>query len=256
MCEEGISITPRNDTALLPHPPSYNFDFIVTHPISCKMSSRSTSLKSKQSENKVYSCVYEGCGRSFSKKWNLHAHERVHTGIKPFECRHGCGQWYMWMSSRKGHEENKCHLSQTKSMSNSSPQSRSSNNGRKQKSSQKSKTQRPPPGKQSSNSTSHSRDSRQKAPSTRKEHGHRRSQGSGEDWLFFESTFGNSVGGGHGRKLSPADDLLSDEVMDTVLEYVQSGDRALEDVKLPECHHFTEMFMQRMVEAVDGSRGS
>lgn len=218
------------------------------------MSDRSTSLKSKQSGSRVHPCPYEGCGRSFSKKWNLHAHERVHTGIKPFECRHGCGQWYMWMSSRKGHEENKCHLSQTKSMSYSPPQSRSSSSGRKQKSSQKSRTQRPPPGKQSQNSTSYSRDSRQKTPSTRKENGHRGSQGSGEDWLYFESTFDNSTGGSHGRKLSPADDLLSEEVMETVLEYVRSGDRALTDVKLPECHHFTEMFMQRMTQAVDSSR--
>lgn len=208
--------------------------------------------KSRQTGDGVYKCFYANCGRSFSKKWNLHAHERVHTGVKPFECRHGCGQWYMWMSSRKGHEENKCHLSHPKSPPNSAHQSKSSSNGRKSKSSQKSKTQRPPPEKVTSSLTSHSRESRQKVSPQRKEHGNRRAGGSSENHLIFESTFDSSFRGAHGRKVSHADDLLSDEVMETVLDYARGGDWALRDVKLPECHHFTEMFMERMLR--DGAR--
>ncbi len=55
-------------------------------------------------------CKSEGCGKSFAKKWNLNAHERLHTGSKPFACRLGCGEHHMWMSSLKSHESRKCRL--------------------------------------------------------------------------------------------------------------------------------------------------
>lgn len=35
---------------------------------------------------------------------------RLHTGSTPFACRLGCGASYMWMSSRKGHELNRCRF--------------------------------------------------------------------------------------------------------------------------------------------------
>lgn len=55
-------------------------------------------------------CDHPGCGRAFAKKWNLQAHSRLHTGKKPFECCHGCGERLMWISSLKSHERRKCRL--------------------------------------------------------------------------------------------------------------------------------------------------
>lgn len=75
------------------------------------MSERRSARKPDRNAQKNFVCPYDDCKRAFSKKWNLQAHERLHTGALPFECRLGCGQFYMWMSSRKGHEQNKCKFS-------------------------------------------------------------------------------------------------------------------------------------------------
>ncbi|GAB0490859.1 hypothetical protein MMPV_002097 [Pyropia vietnamensis] len=50
----------------------------------------------------VFVCPVESCGRQFSKKWNLSAHSRLHTGARPFPCPR-CGRRYMWLSSLKSH---------------------------------------------------------------------------------------------------------------------------------------------------------
>lgn len=70
---------------------------------------RSLSPK-KAPPPKIFVCSSAKCGKRFSKKWNLQAHERLHTGSTPFKCRLGCGESYMWMSSRKGHELNRCRF--------------------------------------------------------------------------------------------------------------------------------------------------
>lgn len=64
--------------------------------------------KRKFDKNKRYSCSFLGCGKVFNKKWNLTAHQRVHSGDKPFECRLGCGKNFMWTSSRVHHEMRMC----------------------------------------------------------------------------------------------------------------------------------------------------
>ena len=42
--------------------------------------------REKCRNTRVYICKYEGCGKSFTKTWNLVYHFRVHTKEKPFVC--------------------------------------------------------------------------------------------------------------------------------------------------------------------------
>jgi hypothetical protein len=111
---------------------------------------RSKSSSAEPAETAHFACYVEGCGKLFTKKWNLKStkstpklsqcrrnapfstgvageriltsgfhsppfratrvglvatdHFRIHTGAKPYPCREGCGQSFMWMSSRKSHE--------------------------------------------------------------------------------------------------------------------------------------------------------
>lgn len=79
------------------------------------LSSEKAMVTTTVSDSKCrkFVCSTPGCGKRFSKKWNMQAHERLHTGSTPFSCRLGCGASYMWMSSRKGHELNRCRFSST-----------------------------------------------------------------------------------------------------------------------------------------------
>ena len=50
---------------------------------------------------KPYEC--KQCGKRFSQSWNLRTHKRVHTGEKPYECKH-CGKSFNEASSLRKHE--------------------------------------------------------------------------------------------------------------------------------------------------------
>lgn len=55
-------------------------------------------------------CEVKGCGKTFSKRSNLKAHMRIHSGILPFPCFFpGCTKRFRWKSSLKPHV--KMHLS-------------------------------------------------------------------------------------------------------------------------------------------------
>ena len=42
--------------------------------------------KATRRMNKVITCNYEGCGKQFTKSWNILDHFKVHTGDRPFVC--------------------------------------------------------------------------------------------------------------------------------------------------------------------------
>mmetsp|Transcript_33852 Transcript_33852/g.83012 ORF Transcript_33852/g.83012 Transcript_33852/m.83012 type:complete len:200 (+) Transcript_33852:381-980(+) len=49
-----------------------------------------------------YKC--DECDKTFSKKYNLRAHYRLHSGETPFKCNHpGCDKSFKWKSSLKSH---------------------------------------------------------------------------------------------------------------------------------------------------------
>lgn len=97
---------PNVSTALTPTHQSQNSSMLSTGKASRKHGS----------SVRPFLCSKPGCGKRFTKKWNMQAHERIHTGLTPFVCRLGCGAAYMWMSSRTSHEQKRCPFSRQNSM--------------------------------------------------------------------------------------------------------------------------------------------
>mmetsp|Transcript_1826 Transcript_1826/g.5516 ORF Transcript_1826/g.5516 Transcript_1826/m.5516 type:complete len:217 (-) Transcript_1826:40-690(-) len=51
-----------------------------------------------------YKCGFNGCGRSFSRRYNLRAHWRMHSGEEPYICQvNNCGMNFMWRSGLSNH---------------------------------------------------------------------------------------------------------------------------------------------------------
>jgi len=62
---------------------SINFDVLEGHQYEVVANPESENGES----NYNYICKYDGCGRTFTKTYNLVYHFRVHTNEKPFQCK-------------------------------------------------------------------------------------------------------------------------------------------------------------------------
>jgi Zinc finger, C2H2 type len=64
---------------------------------------KATVARQLDDGTRTHICVHPGCGKTFTKKYNLNAHLRLHSNEQPFECLK-CGKKFRWKSSITFHE--------------------------------------------------------------------------------------------------------------------------------------------------------
>lgn len=68
-------------------------------------SHESSRAGARHIQGEPHSFACDDCGKSFSRKWNLKVHQRLHQGERPFVCKlPGCGKTFMWKSSLECHK--------------------------------------------------------------------------------------------------------------------------------------------------------
>lgn len=75
-----------------------NYDVLKGHPYEI----RENPDKEKKKGARQYICKYPGWDKVFYKTWNLVYHFRIHTNVKPFQCKY-CGKRFTQKANMKKH---------------------------------------------------------------------------------------------------------------------------------------------------------
>ena len=87
---------PKDETVIFP--PFSATD--LTAAVQASVAAAAAAPPQKKQSTGIYRCDVVNCGKTFSKKFNLKAHKRVHTNEQPFKCSFPqCNKTFKWQSS-------------------------------------------------------------------------------------------------------------------------------------------------------------